>query len=78
MGAGPKALKEGDMICVVPGCNVPLLIRKEDVHHLLLGECFVWGIRDGEALDGKNMELWKDKKFKKIPDEHGFEIFRLH
>lgn len=78
MGVGPKALEEGDMICVIPGCNVPLLIRKEGDHHLLVGECFVWGLMDGEALQGKNVDSWKDKKFEEIPQEDGLEIFRLH
>ncbi|TVY88090.1 Heterokaryon incompatibility protein 6,OR allele, partial [Lachnellula willkommii] len=71
MGVGPKALEEGDMICVIPGCNVPLLIRKEGDHHLLVGECFVWGLMDGEAMEGKNVDSWRDKKFEEIPEEDG-------
>ncbi|TVY14775.1 Heterokaryon incompatibility protein 6, OR allele [Lachnellula arida] len=78
MGVGPKAPEEGDMICVIPGCNVPLLIREEGDHHLLVGECFVWGLMDGEALQGKNVDSWRDKKFEEIPEEDGLEIFRLH
>ena len=78
MGLVPTALEEGDMICVVPGCNVPLLIRKEGDHHLLVGECFVWGLMDGEAWEGKNVDSWKDKKFEEITDEDGLEFFELH
>jgi hypothetical protein len=52
MGIGPRSVKEHDMICALPGCNVPLLIRKVNNRHLLVGECFVWGLMDGEALEG--------------------------
>lgn len=76
MGVGLKALREGDMICVFPGCQVPLLIRKGD-HHLLVGECFVWGLMDGEAWEGKEVSSWKDKKLEELTDEDGLEIFCL-
>jgi hypothetical protein len=51
MGLGPRAVKEHDMICVVPGCNISLLIRKVDSSQVLVGECFVWGLMDGEGLE---------------------------
>jgi hypothetical protein len=51
MGIGPHTIEEHDMICIVPGCNVPLLIRKVDNCLFLVGECFVWGLMDGEALE---------------------------
>ncbi|TVY82840.1 Heterokaryon incompatibility protein 6 OR allele [Lachnellula suecica] len=80
MGVGPKALQEGDMVCVIAGCNVPLLIRQEGDHHLLVGECFVWGLMDGEAWEGTNINVssWKDKRFEELTKEDGLEIFRLH
>ena len=53
MGMGPEPLIEGDVICVVLGCSVPLLIRQTRDHHILVGECFVWGLMDGEALRGR-------------------------
>jgi hypothetical protein len=64
MGLGPLALQQGDMVCVLLGCNVPLLIRKEEDYHLLVGECFVWGLMDGEAV--------KDRK-----DDGEYEVFQL-
>jgi hypothetical protein len=64
MGLGPLALQEGDMICILLGCDVPLLIRKEGDYYRLVGECFVWGLMDGEAL--------KDRK----ADEK-YEVIRL-
>ncbi|PMD21174.1 hypothetical protein NA56DRAFT_556793, partial [Hyaloscypha hepaticicola] len=50
MGMGPKGLTVGDLICLVLGCEVPLLLRKNGDHYLLVGECFVWGLMDGEAM----------------------------
>lgn len=41
VGIGPHTIEEHDMICIVPGCNVPLLIRKVDNCLFLVGECFV-------------------------------------
>lgn len=48
MGLASNPVVEGDEICIVAGCNVPLVIREEGGHHLLVGECFVWGLMDGE------------------------------
>jgi hypothetical protein len=63
MGLGHPGVRKDDMVCVVPRCKVPLLIRKEDDHRVLVGECFVWGLMDGEAM--------KDKT------EDDFEVFQL-
>ncbi len=62
MGLGPPALAQGDMICVLFGCNIPVLIRKEDDHQILVGECFVWGLMDGKILNnekGVDYEVFK-------------------
>lgn len=56
MGIGPLALQEGDMVCMIPGCKVPLLIRSEADYRRLVGMCFVWGLMDGEGLEGKNVD----------------------
>ncbi|KAH8751883.1 heterokaryon incompatibility protein-domain-containing protein [Hyaloscypha finlandica] len=64
MGMGPEIMEKEDMICVILGCNVPLVLRKVRDHYLLVGECFVWGLMDGEAV--------RDKKLR-----HGLETFRL-
>jgi hypothetical protein len=60
MGLGPQELEEGDVICVLAGCNVPVLLRKENDHYVLVGECFVWGLTDGEAVkDGTEGVDWE-------------------
>jgi hypothetical protein len=55
-GLGPLALEEGDMVCVLPGCMVPLLLRKRDYCHVLVGECVVWGLMDGEAMLNREVD----------------------
>jgi len=63
MGFGPRALQKGDMIYILLGCDVPLVIRRVGKHYRLVGECFVWGLMDGEALEGRK----ENRKFESIP-----------
>jgi len=55
LGLVPKKSREGDLLCILHGCSVPVILRKRrefvdgDLYELV-GECFVYGIMDGEAL----------------------------
>jgi hypothetical protein len=55
MGMGPVPMEEGDLICVALACNVPLMLRKYGNYYFLVGECFVWGLMDGEAMRDKKL-----------------------
>jgi hypothetical protein len=55
-GLGPMATVETDIICVLYGCSVPVILRPmrtEDgkEYFLLVGECYVHGIMDGEIIE---------------------------
>jgi Heterokaryon incompatibility protein (HET) len=51
----PKSSKVGDRVCVVAGGQVPFILRElPDSLYQLIGECYIHGIMDGEALKGKN------------------------
>lgn len=50
MGMGSRAIDKDDFVCVFPGCNVPFILRKIDGCNVLRGECFVFGLMDGEAI----------------------------
>ena len=54
IGIGPSSMESGDLIVIILGLNVPLVLRKVDgretPHYLLLGECYVQGIMDGELI----------------------------
>ncbi|KAH7355251.1 heterokaryon incompatibility protein-domain-containing protein [Rhexocercosporidium sp. MPI-PUGE-AT-0058] len=55
LGLGPLGIKVGDRICVFLGFNTPFVIRPRDGGgYLLVGECYIYGLMNGEALvDGK-------------------------
>jgi hypothetical protein len=50
LGLAPKTAKTGASICVLLGCDKPLIIGREDGHNLLLGDCYVYGIMNGEVI----------------------------
>jgi len=60
MVVAPPGTKEGDMICVFMGAQVPFLLRpiskihvgeaSEEKCYALVGECYVHGLMDGEGL----------------------------
>ena len=41
----------GDSIVVLPGCSVPLILRRDGKGWRLIGECFIYGLMNGEAAD---------------------------
>jgi hypothetical protein len=55
LGLGQEGVREGDIVCVFCGGDVPFLLRKSEktpgILHLL-SECYVHGIMDGEAMKG--------------------------
>ncbi|KAM5341811.1 hypothetical protein ACJ41O_014842 [Fusarium nematophilum] len=51
-GLAPVSARKGDMICLVPGGEVPLLLRPDadGGKFTFAGECYVHGFMDGEGL----------------------------
>ena len=47
---GPKTMQNGDFICVLFGSKVPFVMRRVDDYFVLVGECFILGLMDGEAV----------------------------
>jgi Heterokaryon incompatibility protein (HET) len=60
LGLAPSKAREGDLICILYGCSVPVVLRKvkrtipsaskADHYHEFIGECYIHGMMDGEAL----------------------------
>lgn len=48
----PPETEFGDAICILYGCSVPVVLRRVGSYHKVVGECFVYGIMDGEAVSG--------------------------
>ncbi|OTA77992.1 hypothetical protein M434DRAFT_402304 [Hypoxylon sp. CO27-5] len=54
IGIGPASLKADDLVVVILGVPVPFLVRKtESQNYILIGECYVDGIMDGELVQTK-------------------------
>jgi hypothetical protein len=51
LGYGPKWIQEGDLVCVLQNCRVPVLLRRVDNHYHFISTCFVLGVMDGEAVE---------------------------
>ena len=50
VGWGRKGFRIGDCVCVLPGCLMPVLLRKVDSQSIHLGTCYVEGLMHGEAI----------------------------
>jgi hypothetical protein len=55
VGLVPRYAKSGDVLCIIYGCSVPVVLRKqwgENDHHYwqLIGEAYVHGHMDGEGI----------------------------
>jgi hypothetical protein len=50
IGIGPPEVQKGDQICVLLGCDIPLIIRPVAGHYIVVGDCFVYGIMKGEVM----------------------------
>lgn len=55
LGQVPKAAMTGDIICVIAGAAVPFTIRKKDKGYSLVGQCYLHGYMEGEALHNPNV-----------------------
>lgn len=55
VGIGPASAQAGDEVCVIVGCDSPMVLRKqkEPPHrYVVVGPCYVEGLMYGEALLG--------------------------
>ena len=50
-GNGPKAIRKGDLCCVLFGSRIPMILRPEGWHYLLVGETYLHGYMHGEAIE---------------------------
>jgi hypothetical protein len=52
IGVVPGHSKVSDSVLVALGCSVPLVVRKDSSGTTLVGESYIHGVMDGEALSG--------------------------
>ena len=62
---GPRSCEAGDLVCILYGCSVPVLLRRrgDGVDYTFVGECYVHGMMDGEAIMLKEKEELLTKIF---------------
>ncbi|QDS68455.1 hypothetical protein FKW77_010822 [Venturia effusa] len=64
MGWAPKAARAGDIVCVILGCAVPFVLRKTtEARYLVVGECYMDGIMDGELILGVLPESLRKERY---------------
>ena len=51
IGVGDVTLEPGDLVCVFLGGRTPFIIRPVDEKYKFVGECYLQGIMQGEALE---------------------------
>jgi hypothetical protein len=51
LGMAPHGTREGDIVFVAVGADVPYILRACEDGYELVGECYVQGIMDGEAME---------------------------
>ncbi|CZT04791.1 uncharacterized protein RCO7_10711 [Rhynchosporium graminicola] len=58
IGLAPMAARQGDMVCILYGCSVPVVLKKKekdgDTFWQVVGECYVHGKMNGEAMDDQH------------------------
>ncbi|KAH7382002.1 heterokaryon incompatibility protein-domain-containing protein [Cadophora sp. MPI-SDFR-AT-0126] len=52
IGLAVNSCMPGDLVCVIYGCSTPVLLRRIGDHCIFLGEAYLHGIMNGEAIDG--------------------------
>ena len=50
-GIGPPGTRKGDRLCILLGCEFPLVIRPQGQQFVLVGSCYVYGAMRGEFID---------------------------
>ena len=69
LGLAPKATQERDIVAILYGLSVPVVLHQipdtpdGDNVFILVGECFIYGMMDGEALRFKEVHGIQDQTF---------------
>lgn len=63
IGLGLDTARNGDIVAVIYGCNMPMVLRPEEGYYVVVGECYVHGAMFGEALEEQEHN-WHETEFK--------------
>lgn len=78
-GLVPRGVKGGDLVCIIYGCNVPVILRQIEkdgkTFYRLIGESYVHGAMDGEASEIRAKILQDSKAARRGEGGHITEEF---
>lgn len=65
IGSAPQTAEEGDILCVLFGCSVPVILRKfQDMEsYEFIGECYLHDFMDAEAIAFQMKGVLKEDEF---------------
>jgi hypothetical protein len=52
IGLAPSGVREGDRVCVLLGCHMPLVLRPVNDQFHVIGDVYLHGVMHGEAIEG--------------------------
>jgi hypothetical protein len=55
LGHAPKNAQVGDVVCVIMGAAIPFTLRRTPEGFCVIGQCYLHGIMEGEALRDPNL-----------------------
>ena len=71
IGLAPRRIETGDRLCIVLGCQSPLVLRANKFgNHSVVGECYLDGMMDGAGLIGMLPSNWQ-RVARYSPDPRG-------
>lgn len=53
LGLAAASVQKTDIIAILYGCNFPVILRAVEDKFLYIGECYIDGLMDGEAIDAQ-------------------------
>jgi hypothetical protein len=59
LGLAPVYARPGDLIVILPSCSVPLILRRSGEYFIVIGDSYIQGIMNGEAV--ANVEKANDR-----------------
>jgi hypothetical protein len=51
IGLVPSRCEVADYVCILLGCSLPIVLRKQEDFYELIGECYFHGVTDGELME---------------------------
>jgi hypothetical protein len=66
VGKGPRPVQVGDIICCIPGCLTPLIVRPRGRDHIIIGNCYIDHMMNGQLFGADNRtgnQCWEEMSF---------------